>query len=306
MKFLRLILLCCFFLPGTDAAEAGDKPKIMLINSDSSVDKYKEVEEAFREAAPNPVAEIDLGDEKWDSRSIETLLYDESPELTYCIGTKAYQTASRYVGGKSIIIFSSVLNWLRMPLTSKTYGVSNELHVEMQLALFRYIFPDIRKIGMLYSRQYTEELFKNAGDEARKMGIEIIAYAVSQENPAVSALNKILSEADALWLISDPDVMSDKKQLSRILKECDAKKKPVFSYHEAVADMGAVLVLSVDNPTIGRQAARITAKVISGGKPHESVQTPAGSHIILNLKKVKEYGLKYNENALESVNSIIR
>lgn len=306
MKFLRLILLCCFFLPGTDAAEAGDKPKIMLINSDSSVDKYKEVEEAFREAAPNPVVEIDLGDEKWDSRSIETLLYDESPELTYCIGTKAYQTASRYVGGKSIIIFSSVLNWLRMPLTSETYGVSNELHVEMQLALFRYIFPDIRKIGMLYSRQYTEELFKNAGDEARKMGIEIIAYAVSQENPAVSALNKILSEADALWLISDPDVMSDKKQLSRILKECDAKKKPVFSYHEAVADMGAVLVLSVDNPTIGRQAARITAKVISGGKPHESVQTPAGSHIILNLKKVKEYGLKYNENALESVNSIIR
>lgn len=305
MKLLRLISLCCFFLLHTESADAGSLPKILLINSDASVDKYKEVEEAFREAVPNPIVEINLGDGKWDSRSIENLLYDEYPELTYCIGTKAYQTAGKYVGGKRIV-FSSILNWLRLPMTAKTYGVSNELHVEMQLALFRYIFPDIRKIGMLYSREYTEALFKKAGDEARKMGIEIIAYAVSKENPAGSALDKILSQTDAFWLISDPDVISDKKKLSEILKECDVKKKPVFSYHESLADMGAVLVLSVDNPTIGRQAARIAARVISGAGPNETVQNPAGSHIILNLKKVKAYRLKYNENALESVNSIIK
>ncbi len=305
MKFLRLIVIFCFFLPGSDAARAGNLPKILLINSDASVDKYKEVEEAFREAVPNPIAEINLGEAKWDSRSIENLLYDEYPELTYCIGTRAYHTAIKYAGAKSIV-FSSILNWLRLPMTSKTYGVSNELHAEMQLALFRYIFPDIRKIGMLYSKKYTEEWFKNAGDEARKMGIEIIGQAVSKENPAFSALEKVLPQADVFWLISDPDVMSDKKELSGILKECDAQKKPVLSYHESLADMGAVLVLSVDNPTVGRQAARIAAKVISGAKPDETVQNPAGSHIILNLKKVKAYGLKYNEDALESVNSIIQ
>jgi putative ABC transport system substrate-binding protein len=37
----------------------------------------------------------------------------------------------------------------------------------------------------------------------------------------------------------------------------------------------------------------------------EKVQYPAGSHIILNLKKVKEYGLHYNEEALSVVNQIV-
>jgi hypothetical protein len=38
----------------------------------------------------------------------------------------------------------------------------------------------------------------------------------------------------------------------------------------------------------------------------EKVQHPAGSHIILNMKKVEEYGLNLNIEALDSVNEIVR
>ena len=90
-----------------------------------------------------------------------------------------------------------------------------------------------------------------------------------------------------------------------MFKESDARKVPVFSYHDVFTEYGAVLIVSVDNPTIGRQAAGIAMEVLSVGKMEEKVQSPAGSHIILNLKKVKEYGLPYKEEALGSVNQII-
>ena len=66
-----------------------------------------------------------------------------------------------------------------------------------------------------------------------------------------------------------------------------------------------MLIVSVDNPTTGRQAAAISREVLSGDVVKKKVQLPAGSHIILNLKKANEYGLKYGEMALSVVNRFI-
>ena len=79
----------------------------------------------------------------------------------------------------------------------------------------------------------------------------------------------------------------------------------MFSYHEAFVKLGAVLILSVDDATLGRQAASIAMKLASGRPPGQRVQPPAGSHIILNMKKLKSYGIGYNEDALEAVNTVI-
>jgi putative ABC transport system substrate-binding protein len=81
---------------------------------------------------------------------------------------------------------------------------------------------------------------------------------------------------------------------------------PVFTYHDIFAEYGATLIVSVDDGTIGRQSAGLSNDVLSGVKMEEKIQYPAGSHIILNLKKVKEFDLPYNEQALGIVNQIIR
>jgi len=79
----------------------------------------------------------------------------------------------------------------------------------------------------------------------------------------------------------------------------------VFSYYDILTKMGAVLSVSIDNPTIGRQAASIAATILSGNRPNQKVQYPAGSHITINMRKVKEYGLTYSKEALSIVNHII-
>ncbi|MDM8551907.1 ABC transporter substrate binding protein, partial [Desulfobacterales bacterium HSG2] len=222
------------------------------------------------------------------------------------IGGKAYFFAREHLGEKKVV-FSSIINWLRLPgLSGTAYGVSNELHPRMPIYMFRSVFPDIKRIGMLYSMQYTSQWFENAKGQAGELEIEIIGRTVSREKQTLSALNELLPNIDALWLISDPSVMSKKDYLYKILKRCDASKTPVFSYHGPFAKLGATLIVSADMPTIGRQAANIAMGVLSGEEMEEKVQFPAGSHIVLNLKKVKMFGLKYNKDALGLINTIIK
>jgi len=284
---------------------AKDEKKILIVNSDSKVEKYKEVQDEFKNTVLSPVSEIDLGEEKWSISELESKLSDKSADIIYCIGSKAYLIASKY-GADKDIIFSSIINWLRLPITPKTYGISNELNTEMQIMLVRLIFPNIKRIGVLYSRQYNQEWFMKTLQESETIGVKIIGRAVSDKNNAVSLLKEILSESDIFWLISDPAIMSEKNTFFEVLKICDNFKVPVFSYNDIFAKYGVILSVSADNLTIGRQAAGIAAELLEKNrKINEKVQFPAGTHITLNLKKIKEYGLKYSEDALGSVNNII-
>ncbi len=279
--------------------------RVMLVNSDASVEKYRAAQEAFKKTWPYPVLEVNLGDRRWSDQRIENLLYDEYPHLVYCIGSKAYFTANKYIGERNIV-FTSIINWARLPVTESTYGVSNELHAGMQLMTFRYIFPGIKKIGVLYSDKYTVEWFRQTREQAGEMGMEIMGEKVAERKHAAAALKNLLSRIDAFWLISDPLVMSDKGALLAIMNACDAEKIPVFSYNDVFARLGSVLVVSVDAETIGRQAAIIAGKVVSGDAAKKrKIQYPAGSRVTLNLKKALEYDLKYCEDSLGSVNTLI-
>ena len=303
MKTFKLIcFLFLVFLLSILFADEG--PKIMLINSNASVDKYRVAQEEFRKSISSPVVEIDLGAKRWKLTEIEDLLYDEYPDLIYCIGTKAYLLTNKYISERNIV-FSSIINWRRLHLAQKTYGVSNELNPEMQLTLYRYIFPGLKRIGVLYSSKYNRHWFNEAQKAAKEMGVEIIGRSLSKRRNTLPELKELLKEVDALWLISDPVVMSDKESLIEVFKQCDISKIPILSYHDAFAEYGAVLIVSVDNPTTGRQAAAISREVLSGDVVKKKVQLPAGSHIILNLKKANEYGLKYGEMALSVVNRFI-
>ena len=306
-KLLVIVIISVVFdlsgfgFPAVSYAE--ERPAILLLNSDASVEKYRIPQEEFQKTLPDSVTAVDIGKKKWDLADIEELVYDEEPDLIYCIGSKAFLMAQKYAG-ETPIVFSSIINWLRLPLTEQSYGVSNELHAGMEIMLFRYIFPEIQTIGLLYSPKYTGEWFKDAKKQAEEIDYTILGYDVSKKNP-LSTLQKLLPQVDAFWLISDPEVIASKDELRRILEECEKQNVPVFSYHEAFARYGAVLTVSVDIPTIGRQAAGLATELLDGKLPPEKVQFPAGSHIILNMKKIAEYALPYNEEALGSVNEII-
>ena len=206
--------------------------------------------------------------------------------------------------GRKIVV-SSAINWERLPASQTTYGIASELSPAMQLTTFRYLFPEIRRIGILYSREFQQETVRDARAAAAELGMTLEFKSVRSQPDVERSLKPLLEKVDALWLIPDPVVLGSLEAMHRIFEQCDRVKKPIFAYESVYAHEGAVLTVAPDVPTIGRQAATLAEQIVQGKPLTKRFQNPAGSEVILNLRKVREYGLKISDDALESVNSII-
>ena len=68
---------------------------------------------------------------------------------------------------------------------------------------------------------------------------------------------------------------------------------------------GASLIIAADTPTMGRQAANLAQNILLHERIKEVVQTPAGSHIALNVCQLNKINIRYNADALDAVNQII-
>ncbi len=284
---------------------ADDDKGVLVLNSDSSIYKYSLAESELKSKIANLKGEIDLGSKWIDERKIKKMIHDMNPSVIYCIGSKAYQMAYKLAEKKNIV-FSLVINWRRHPIDKGTYGISNELLQGTQLMMYRYFFKDVNKIGILYNSKYNEEWFDIAVESAKDVGISIVGKSINKPDKIESALNNLLPNVDALWLIPDPTVIYDIDSVNKLFDQCQAAGKPIYTYDKAFVNLGATLIMSADIPTMIKQSAEIISGIRENLKIEEKVQNPAGSHIILNMKKVEEYGLNLNIEALDSVNEIVR
>jgi putative ABC transport system substrate-binding protein len=277
----------------------------LIINSDANVQKYKAVQQAFIESVDARTTELDLASTKPERAT--SLIRSTNPSLIYCIGSKAYLTIKDATKSRKVVV-SSAINWQRFRLGKQTFGVANELNTGMQLTMFKYFFPEIKTIGVIYSKTYNRQWLSKAKDSAKDVGIEIEARSVRRAKDVGKALDKILPKVDALWLITDPVALGDAASIETIFRIADSRRKPIFTYSAAfVTDkFSPAMVISPDIPTIGRQAAGLADEVMADEEIEEKFQDPAGSAITLNMKVVEKYKLKLNEDALDSVNQLIK
>ena len=296
-----LFLLLQFFSTLLSAQEQID---LLIINSDQAIKKYALTQEVFQANQNRPSTVINLADSSEDESEIVDLIKQDQFKIIYCIGTKAYLLANRVAPEKKIV-FSSAINWRRLPVTKQSYGIAQELPAGMQLMMYRYLFPEIKKIGVLYNEQYNQEWLADAIQAAQDVGMDLVGEQVSENQNLSTAIEKLLTEVDALWLIADPLVMADKASVVEIFQQAEIRKKPVFTYNELFIDFGALLVISADIPTIGRQASTWVEELRNDKTITKRVSNPFGSYIILNMKKIKEYPIRLNKEALGSVNQII-
>ena len=285
-------------------AHTGGGSSLLILNSDKSVKKYLTTQESFEEVASCPTDEIDLGVEGVDNLSLGRLIEQKKPKAIYCIGSKAYLTAQA-LAGETNIILSSAINWQRFSVGKTTYVISNELSTETQLTMFRYFFPEIKKVGVLYSKEYNNEWVEIAERNGRDFGIEVVGSAVKGPRDNKGVLNELLPQVDGLWLIPDPVVLANVKSVKRVFAIADKLRKPVFAYDPVFADNGAAIIMSPDIPTVGRQAAGLAENLLSDEPIAQRILNPVGSEIMVNMKSIEKYGLKLNEEALDSVNTII-
>lgn len=297
VSILTALLLC------STSLSAKDMPGTIIINSSSSIKKYRLIQQAFEKNFQGETLNIDLADNNAKTQDLETILQQYPESVIYTIGTpafiKAYKTSEQ-----NNIIFSSTLNWRRLPVAENIYGIANEPPPLMQLTLYRYLFPKINNIGVIYSQGYNREWLSEAMSAADEVGLTIKPAAIENPSQLRKALTALLPEVDVLWLISDPIVIASPESAKLIFTQSRHTKKPIFAYDKSFSQH-ALLIISADIPTMGQQVANLANQLLGKQQAPNHVINPAGTYITLNIKKLKAYQIELNNDALDSVNEII-
>lgn len=298
-----LLICLILLLPGGSLSAAEQVADILLLNTNAAIEKYRTAQEEYQKAVPHTVSNTSIEGFPGDISELYRDIARTPYRLIYCIGTRAYLAALKHAPEKTIL-FSSIINWRRLPQGDHVYGIANELHPTMHLAHFKTIFPRLKTIGVLYAREFNEQWIALAKESAAYTGISLVTQSVTDMAETRRALQKLLPEIEAFWMIPDPMIISSRNNLIDVIQDCDQHRVPVFSYNELYAPLGVTLIISADESTVGRQAAMISRDLLSGRPPRQKVQLPAGSAISLNLKKVKDFNIPYNPASLEMINQI--
>jgi putative ABC transport system substrate-binding protein len=113
-----------------------------------------------------------------------------------------------------------------------------------------------------------------------------------------------IGQSDGLILVADPFLLKDEQKVIKLFEDMHKIKKPIFAYHDLYIILGASLVVSADNPTIGRQIAHMM-QLFNDKKEFIKIQIPMGTNVVFNKKIVESLGINYNENALSVVSKVI-
>lgn len=305
ISFCKILILLIVFWANTGFAESN---KVLIVNSDTALYRYEKNASEFKKTLQQNAyqwAEFNLNThaDADTEEELKQLIQQENPELIYSIGTKAYSLARNYAPNKKLL-FSAAINWRRLAIGERTYGVANELSPAQEISLLHYFFPTIKNIGLLYSNKFSREYVETIKKEALALGINIINQSINDAQDVGDALNELLPRIDMFWVISDPTVLISQASVQQIFDSAKQQKKPVYAYSDVFIEQGAVLTMSGDVATIGRQSAGLALMIGKDKVPSGTVQSPAGSTVTLNKCVLDQLQLKFNKDALDSVNEV--
>jgi putative ABC transport system substrate-binding protein len=292
------------FNPALTNNKKEKQARILVVNTSRQIDRYKTAEDSFTIIMENNnLHTVDLSHDDQPIETLQDLLNKDHFDAVYCIGAKALGSID-YIDPDMPVVFSSVLNWRRFNKQDNYSGIASEVVPEAQLTWFKYFFPEIKKIGVLYSADNQTRL-QDADSAAKALDLQLVTQEIETETHLDTTATDLLSKVDALWLISDPTVLVSTDQVKRLFEIAHQKNVPIYTYHSFFMDMGATLSITADLPTTGRQAALMMKNALIQQEYKQAVQFPAGSSITLNIKKVDAYKLKLNGDALDSVDELI-
>ena len=150
----RLFILFMFLQNGL--IQAKESTAVLILNSNKDIERYAQAQSSFKSIIKDNVIEFDLRGKWVDESIVEDIILDDRPTVVYCVGLRAYKLADKLVGDENSIVFSSIINWRKIPQRTNIFGVANELNPGMKLASFSYMFPQVKKIGVLFNKSHSE------------------------------------------------------------------------------------------------------------------------------------------------------
>lgn len=288
--FARLAILTLVWLPW-QPADGSDRPIVILQSS-----KIKPYEIAAKGAI-----------EELGTHPILTYVLDGNPDHTSGVIEQIGMVSPRAVIAiGSLAIFSLKEHPINIPVVScvvvdhtealqipDSWVVSMHLPADEAHNRIVQVLPTSR-IGIPYNPLRTGELIKTLVEYFSGTTIHLIPFVVQSPAELSPSIDKIRPQIDALWIVPDSTFLTS-NSVKYLLRYSGAQRLPLIAYSEGFTKSGALLSLGGDYEDMGRQAARIAIRVLSGDEPSR-IQHPERVVTFINLQVAKALNISVRES----------
>ena len=223
--------------------------------------------------------------------------------LLVSVGSPAFVgLADAYVSGRisrvpvvATLLPRSVFEAQRRRINVPATGVVLDQPAARQLALLRYAFPHLRRVGVLLgpdSQQFQSGLEKAAIEQ----GMQLNVYRVDGESGLYPALQRVLDENDVLLAVPDAAVYNG-GSIQNVLLASYRQKVPLMGFSPAYVKAGAMLALYSSSGQIGSQTVRVVRSALAG-VALQPIQSPTEFVVSVNANVARSLGFRLSEDAL--------
>ena len=234
---------------------------------------------------------LQVGADKNEAAQLAAQLTQQDAQLIYCLGTRACQ-AVQQLSKQRPVVASMVLTAESIPAEAQATGVFLNYSPQTQLQWLKKLFPQLKRVGVIYNPKQNQALIDKAAVTARQLGLELVTAAVDTPKELPAALKELLRNIDILWAVSDRVVLAP-QTAKEVLLTSFRSRIPVIGASAPWVKGGALYALDWDYTDMGAQNAAMALKVIKGTPINKiPAAEPRSVAYTLNLKTAKHMKLE--------------
>ncbi len=207
------------------------------------------------------IVPFDLGGDAKRADSVMEQARAKKPALVLALGPLAANAAKRAFTDVPVL-FCMVPNYEKYGLDAHNVtGIALTRSLDEQLGSIKALLPEGKKIGVLYTPEYSQELVSQASKVAEGMGLKLVAEKLGKDRDVGEASTSLASKVDALWMIADRGAatLAASQALIRAAKNAHV---PLFALSEGQVREGALLAFSATPQAMGAQAGKLASRIV--------------------------------------------
>jgi putative ABC transport system substrate-binding protein len=287
------------------ASAAHARSDVVVLVSDTLA-AYDAPVARFSASIGRPTTTFDIEGDRARADTILAQLQADPPPLVLALGAKAAYAA---VNGlpEVPVIYAMVRDPERYGVRgTRVTGVSMDVPADVALAQFQLFAPEVRRLGVLLTPGNSAPTTQAALEAARDMGFDVTIQRVTNSRDLRSAWGRMREDADALWLLPDPVVITPAS--FRYLRSESARYRvPMLATTESLVQAGAVMCVAPDRDVLGQQAAELARRVLDGGELPGVIEPPppGAFRVVLNRSALDAAGIVVDPMLLDFVDEVV-
>lgn len=235
--------------------------------------------------------------------TIANKLVNDKDDLIFAIATPAAQAVANLTKEIPILVSSvtdpesaQLVKSNAKPETNVS-GTSDLTPVASQISLLKKIFPEAKKVGLMYCSSEQNSIFQiNIAKEACKAeGLEFVEASVSNSNEIQQVTQSLVGKVDAIYIPTDNMLAAG---MSTVAMVANQNKLPTIVGESGMVTSGGLCTYGLNYYELGKQTAAMAVEILKNGKnPAEMpIQYLEKCDFTKNTETEKVLGLSLPEN----------